>query len=204
MKIICKHKDWYDYFGHVINPENSRDDVVYDRRDCRKLSNSDLVEYLEPRGYRGIGLGLREGRSFALEIGYTQYFISLSDVDMVSMTGKFSLDKVLKSRSHVFKEPMSICEYRINWNPLSKEGVKKIIDDFSLGDCVFDHERRMPNPILAGTDLVSLIDPQEVWIALDQYLSSLKNDASWESAGLTDRDKVLNHGFSHPESFRNM
>ena len=190
MRIICKYKDWYDYFGHVINPENSRDDIVYDRRDCRKLSNSDLVEYLV--GSQRYGrINPREKKSFALEVGYTQYFITLSDIDGIAMTGKFSLDKILKNSSHMFKEPMSICVYRPDYRHLSKVGW-------------FDRERLIANPILADTDLVRLIDPREIWIELDQYLSSLKNDISQESAGLTDRDKALNHGFSHPESFRKM
>jgi|GEM_PF-3279115 len=203
MRIICKYKDWYDYFGHVINPENSRDDIVYDRRDCRKLSNSDLVEYLV--GSQRYGrINPREKKSFALEVGYTQYFITLSDIDGVAMTGKFSLDKILKNSSHMFKEPMSICGYRFDYRLLIKVGWDEMIDNISLGDCVFDRESRIANPILSDTDLVRLIDPREVWIELDQYLSSLKNDVSRESEGLTDRDKALNHGFSHPESFRKM
>lgn len=207
MKIICKYKDYYDYFGHVIGPGNAGDDVVYDRRDCQKLTDPDLVSHLmhyeKTRRPPHSGMGLGSGRSFVLEVGYTQYFMSLNIIDSVAMTGKFSLEKTIKSHGHIFKTPMSISTYGIHWTG-NRELWRKLKDDFSLSSCKFDHERAIPNPILADTGLMKLIDPQDIWVALDQYLSSLKNDVNQESAGLTDKDKAINHGFSHPESFRNM
>ena len=65
-------------------------------------------------------------------------------------------------------------------------------------------ETKIINPILIQTKLAELLDPKQIYIDLDSYLSSLKNEQRWESEGLTDKDKLINHGFLHPESFRNV
>ena len=56
-------------------------------------------------------------------------------------------------------------------------------------------------PILANTSLTKLLDPDTIWKELSNYISSLKNDKNVDS-GITDVEKVVNHGFDKKESFR--
>jgi hypothetical protein len=58
------------------------------------------------------------------------------------------------------------------------------------------------NPVLAETKIPALIPAEEVYKELDNYLRSLHNDKDQQSAGLTDVDKAVNHGFDKKFSFR--
>lgn len=59
-------------------------------------------------------------------------------------------------------------------------------------------------PILQGAGFASVISPEEIYFGIDEYLLAAKNDKPMESAGLTDTDKAINHGFDKRTSFRNV
>lgn len=58
-------------------------------------------------------------------------------------------------------------------------------------------------PILKACGLANLIDSHEMYLALEEYFSMEKSSAErTESAGLTDNEKIGNHGFDLKSSFR--
>lgn len=59
-------------------------------------------------------------------------------------------------------------------------------------------------PILNNAGFASIIQPEEIYMGIEEYLLALKNDKPAESFGLTDVDKIVNHGFDKKTSFRNV
>jgi hypothetical protein len=59
--------------------------------------------------------------------------------------------------------------------------------------------------IINETGLASVIDPKEIYLALDEYFSSLITDREKrESVGITNNEKIVNHGFDKKTSFRSI
>lgn len=59
-------------------------------------------------------------------------------------------------------------------------------------------------PILAQTGLASILPADQVYYGIEERLLAMKAEKTRESAGLTDREKAVNHGFDARTSFRNM
>ena len=58
-------------------------------------------------------------------------------------------------------------------------------------------------PLLKASGLASFIDPLTIYIAFDEYFSAEKQAAErTESVGITDQEKIENHGFDTKSSFR--
>lgn len=58
-------------------------------------------------------------------------------------------------------------------------------------------------PILSSSGLVGGIDPLEMYLSIEEYLSFEKTASErTESIGLTDRERIENHGFDVKHSFR--
>ena len=58
--------------------------------------------------------------------------------------------------------------------------------------------------ILKNIGIPAMISPEKIYYGMETYLFSLKNDKDCESTGLTDCEKIVNHGFDKKTSFRNM
>jgi hypothetical protein len=59
-------------------------------------------------------------------------------------------------------------------------------------------------PILKDTFIAKFIHPEDIYYSIEEFISSKKNDIDTESKGLTDKEKVINHGFDTKSSFRNV
>lgn len=58
-------------------------------------------------------------------------------------------------------------------------------------------------PLLKASGLAGCIDPQEIYLSFEEYFSSEKtNSERTESIGITDKEKIENHGFDVKASFR--
>lgn len=58
-------------------------------------------------------------------------------------------------------------------------------------------------PILKNIGIAALVDPQDIYFALEEYFSMEKTDSErTEAIGTTNNDKILMHGFDLKTSFR--
>lgn len=58
-------------------------------------------------------------------------------------------------------------------------------------------------PILSSSGLVGGIDPLDMYLSIEEYLSFEKTASErTESVGLTDKERIMNHGFDVKHSFR--
>ena len=66
----------------------------------------------------------------------------------------------------------------------------------------YDAKDCLPNPILIGTPIVSLIPPQDIYNELSTYISSLNETEIVDTR--TDVQKAESAGFDRKTSFRNI
>lgn len=211
MYIIDKNKDFYDYYSHIYGVDKK---VVYDRRGSNIIDDETIARLSEH--YNPIS-GEKSIRFVLLEIGFTQYLIKLFNFQLEDTP--YSYKKIIdydiecvntfKDFKHRFSTPVSIRGVKIGyllnwgwWNNGAKNKYKYITDgsydQVVVG--VFDNE--IKNPILGNTKFTSFLDPHDVWVELQTYISSLDNDVDC-STEMNDVDRAEIHGFDKKTSFRN-
>jgi hypothetical protein len=228
MQIICKYKDFYDYkcyeFGRDAFP-------TFDRRKCKNITQSELVEWvLNLNDFLSSFEQDREAL-FYLEVGSTKFLFLATQFVRKDLTPhlkdnkKYQYDAVFKLIRIEFDLPkfrspiMALSRAEINFSYLHNLKQRNSFNrdtmylnnewiDFGNTTKTYFGKKNIneiiENPILENTKLVPLLDPLEIYKALDSYLRSLHNDADQESKGLSDTEKAENKGFNRIESFRNI
>jgi hypothetical protein len=216
MRIISKYRDFYDWIGPSIDLLNHEDNIVFDRREAKELSNNDFLQFVGESHYPRISHNFYmtpNGNDFLLEVGYIQYFFNIKNVTRengIYFGGNINLIHIRNENKKAFKSPITLSKYDFHYHRFG--GYKYYFKNIKIENTKWDEinfglkepQTKIFNPILIKTKLTSILDPKEIWINLDQYFSSLKNEQRWESSNITDKEKLINHGFNHPESFRNI
>ena len=195
MYIIDKNKDYYDYFSNIYGEDKN---ITFDRRGSVICHDEMFAENPRYREYL-------YGKFILLEVGTIQYLIRVFDIKYREIahyeyyeSSKMELEKVFKNNKNKFGEAISIRTVNVPRLFLSKKNKKFYdYDDYKPCSDIF-----IRFPILARTQITSLINPEEIWKELSNYISSLQNDK--EQVYVPDIQKVVNHGFDKRESFRNI
>ena len=226
MRIIDNKKDYYDYLSGVYVIDNL---IVYDRRgsvpvnpDCISLKGAEyyfsqkILPLDKPisgkHHWELMGIAKRrlaetdkhryskswtEGSiyHFILEVGNTHY--------------RFEIERWIDEKN----------PERLHMEPTLLDTIKDVPQRYSNAPiCIItcraqywwwhhevrweDTKGRIENPILANTFIPKLIPPTEIWQALYDYLSSLKDKPITDSR--TDIQKLESAGFDKKTSFRNV
>jgi hypothetical protein len=203
MYILDKNKDFYDHYSHIYGVDKS---ITFDRRGSINLTDQHLIEYgvedlVRPR-YRS------ERGALLLEVGNLQYLIYVTNILYDERAGTpigkaISFDiKLLHTYSehrHFFKPILSLrrlrLPYSFSWFPKRKHR-KQDPEILSLEEAIraCNNDWEIPLPILANSKLTSILNPEEIWIELSNYISALKNDVDI-SIPMTDKAKADTHGF---------
>lgn len=201
MFIIDKNKDYYDYFSNIYGCDKN---ITFDRRGSRIITDETVTSL-----YR---YNKNEEQFIILEIGNVQYFIRLYDLVLkkadylystaeVFVSIKMEIVNIFRDNKNIYGFPISIRSVEIPFRSYhyDKKTGKFITDytEYSVTNTIV-----INLPILANTQLTRLINPEEIWKELSNYISSLKNDKN--SVFVPDIQKVVNHGFDKKESFRNI
>lgn len=220
MKIIGKVKDFYDYNVGIMGEDEK---VVYDRRDAivlnpkkdtglyatRWFSKDVLWDDIKKQSIRyylskkvenqknSSFKNVLEGKvfHFVLEIGFYHYIFEVerylddNDESRVYIVPTLIEKKRVEKEERIDKAPMSLCPldycfYRLfktqDFKPITKE---KII-----------------NPILKNTYIPNMINAEEVWSELYEYISSLNDKEITDNR--TNDEHIESHGFDKKISFR--
>lgn len=205
MYIVDRNNDYYDYFSNIYGVDKG---IVFDRRGSERINDAFLAQGIEPGRQKSRWWGSTAGH-ILLEIGTVQYLIEITDVKVkINMAGieefkscKMRLIRTFSDNVNRFGSPLSVrrISVRYYWGK-SKESILKK-ESFEE---IFGKEPggwSLESPILAGTQLTALIDPESVWRELMNYISSLNNDLD-VSIPMTDVQKAEIHGFDKRTSFR--
>jgi hypothetical protein len=208
MYIIDKNKDYYDYLKGTYGIDKT---IVYDRRGSTVLSEVALLEYVSFLYFDKI----QSTEHFVVEIGEVQYLFRvvidygfhIHDCNKVSypFRGKFELVNTFKEHKHYFDSAISLVPVKVGtawkWQPWRKgEEIYPLIT--SLGEVQIDTSKILPNPILKDTSIASFIGTLDIWIELNNFISSKYNDKTVTIKN-SDVDKLINRGFDKKTSFRN-
>lgn len=201
MRIIDKNRDYYDYF------QDYDSDIVFDRRGSRILSNEELNIWSLYNRYKSEFTD----KYFLLQIGYTNWLI-LAKVTKIGDNGsgyftveEFSLELIEMwknyNKSVDFKFGVINSNFSIEYLYSKKWEHRKFIDDVKLGNFEYTKDFTEKSPIILNkTKLPSILDAQDVYFAIEEWLSHKKDDIVHDS--MTDKEKIVSHGFDIKSSFR--
>ena len=216
LRIIDKNKDYYDYLAHQAD---SDDEVTFDRRGSIPLRHEDFFtilskhvkeyKYQQYRYWFFPKEPVEYNKLFAVRAGVALFLIGLKlEIDesdfrnCILKSYKMELIKTFEDfdyRGKVLDIVSVECER--HYTALNKKKLEKIklseltIENFGLQGGFY---------ILKNIGIPALIPPEKIYYGMETYLFSLKNDRNCESTGLTDNEKIVNHGFDKKTSFRKM
>jgi hypothetical protein len=179
MKIISKHKDYYDYLVGIYGEDPLK---ILDRRDVNTSEDIYSIYFCGKIYIKGIPKYIR--KSYDNKLRYAEkenrYFIS----------DYYDIEVIYKDEEVVW---FSISE--VEWN---RRGRVKI--DFNKIDKPYCSLPDLSYPILKNIGFNKVMDAIEVYIAIENYIS--KKDAQVDS----NPDNMIRYeqkGFDKKESFRN-
>jgi len=217
MRIISKIKDFYDYISYEFSDKD--DDIVFDRRNSIIITKNDIASFLGLNRYEKKTYYSDISNYLIFQVGCLFFLIEVYDVEYKDVIvcgikekefSNYKMKVLSKWRNYNSKDVMNFyklhryfyyktdnqfIDYAKN-EILSEDDKMKSAGYTNIKDKVF---------ILNETGLASIIDPKEIYLALDEYFSSLITDKEKrESVGITNNEKIVNHGFDKKISFRNV
>ena len=213
MYIIDRNTDFYDYLSNVYGVDKG---IVFDRRGSVRLTDDWLSSFFSMVSVKYVE---KDDQYFILEVGTVQYLIRAYDpkwikasFDKVS-SFKIEIVRVFHNNKHRYGPPISIRNVRLShvhwWFSIKSKNDTwdHYVQTESYEELfIAPHHRhtsptKVDLPILAGTKLTSILNPDELWKELMNYISSQGNDKD-VSIPMTDVEKVEQHGFDKKTSFR--
>lgn len=219
MRIIDSSKDFYDYLQGVY-----RDDtIVFDRRDSYDLSREEFMRQFlceeRPRFY--YGERYEKEKDVLLQVCNTFWLfcLTVTDTDSYGFCKDYSIKLVETWKDYSVKRELMLLRHVYFFDWRKKLDMKEKVERIRTGDFktlhtfnkffiikshgVRDDREERHIPILKSTGIAGLVDPLYIYLALEEYFSFEKTASErTESIGLTDNEKVSNHGFDLKNSFR--
>lgn len=228
MRIIDKNTDFYDYFQNIYQ-DNS---LTFDRTDSFVLTKKDVCDKLYPhsrdniRNYFCLLQVCNKYWLFLIEVTKTASKDSARPTDftteLLDSWANYSTERKLCNLSLIkFGWEINI---RLRDKQRIKKEVRVLVDAINTNNyeviCGMNShtiyldgwykakERRKIEkhiPLLKASGFANCINPLEIYLAFEEYFSIEKASSErTESVGLTDKEKVENHGFDLKRSFRSM
>lgn len=200
MRILDKNKDFYDYL------QDYESDIVFDRRGSHILTNEELNFFPLYNRYKVDDVYL------LLQIGYTNWLIVekpikiIKDISGYNIVKDFSIELIEMwkdyNKSIDFKFGEIKNRYTIEYLTSKKFNQDlALMDDIKLGNFEYKNNLAEKSPIvLSKTKLPSILNAQDVYLAIEEWLSHKKDDVAHDS--MTDKEKIVSHGFDTKSSFR--
>lgn len=219
MKIIDSNKDYYDYIQSIY-----RDDTfIFDRRDSYVLKKEEFADHFDPCCYGNDGAHgfvlLQICNKFWLFLLTVTCFFNGNcldyDLSLIGIWNDYSTKREMIKLSKIYfgwqisdmlkKDNFKIDEkmFSVLRSSISRNDYEEInvFNRFSIWKGRDKEVRHIP--ILRNIGIASLVSPEEIYFALEEYFSLEKTASErTESIGLTNNEKILNHGFNLKDSFR--
>ena len=215
MKIIDKHTDFYDYYQNIYKD----DTFTFDRRDSFLLTKDFIckeLSLLHDNSWNKFHfLLLQVCNNFWL------FLVENISVDSFGNTEDFDIELLSTWKSYL--KPRKLCSLNIIdfyfYDRKSKDKIRLNVGYFiqdintnnykfrrSLNKCIiYNGNKKLEKhiPILRTSGLSAYINPQDIYLAFEEYFSLEKSSSERrEPIGTTDIDKIESHGFDKKVSFR--
>lgn len=213
MQILDKNKDFYDFYQNIYIDKTS----TFDRRKSVYFHKEDWNHFF----YNSE----REYVYYVLRVGYSRYLYKITYTDV-------SFDKWCLS-GHLNNYKVELVKYWKNYDNLVdfEFGIVEELKSYGYRDKKYFNSQKYKNyekqeidalynpkigknyaysnmlkgyPILCESGIASCTDPHQLFMDIEEWLSAQKErELRTESKGITDKQKIMNHGFDTRESFRN-
>ena len=222
MKIIDKNKDLYDYLQDVYRDPR----IIFDRTDSFVLTKEIIVSNINYKSWY-YSNDLDNIRYLLLQICNTFWLFELEITKFRDNGDAEDFSPKLLAKWKNYNKPrclISLNLIRLDWDIhrfLSRhkdtdsmlDRITASIDNNSF-EKIFSFNRERVSiagnqfvykhiPLLKASGLSSLIDPLDAYLSFEEFFSLEKTASERDSSiGITDRERLENHGFDNRISFR--
>ena len=207
MQILDKNKDFYDFYQNIYIDKT----YTFDRRKSVYFHKEDWNEifYNNERNYI----------YYILQVGYSRYLYKITYIDVSKATVfvpshldnyKVELVKYWKNYDNLVDFEFGIVEElesygRKNYHPsYEKQSIDSLYNTELKKTYLYASRLKDRSyPILCESGIASCTDSHQLYMDIEEWLSAQKErELRTESKGITDKQKIINHGFDTRESFR--
>lgn len=211
MRIIDKNKDFYDYLQGIYP-----DFYTFDRRGSISISRNDWCAHfsVDDRSYDN-------GNKYCvllLSIGYTRFLYKVNVVKSDSMYREvidFNTELIHKWKdydhlSEFTLERLYVDFWKLGWKNNGRgneEIIKCVLNKYYYSRVIegAPYGNKKGIIILKESGIPSCTSAEEIYFAFVEYFTALQeNSEKTESKGLSNNEKIENHGFDKKSSFRNV
>lgn len=230
MRIIDKNTDYYDYYQNIYRDDSITFDrtdsflltksMMCDYlRGTRWPTKDDPYNFVLLQICNSFWLFLTEITKvdeYKLPVDYAMELVAawknydkprcLIKVDIISF--KFDVRRLLLQKTDISMfdktKIISRSDVLVRAINLDNHSIVQSIDRHAIYKGGFCGERVEKHiPLLKACGVATCVDPLEIFLAFEEYFSLEKScQERTESVGLTDKEKITNHGFDIKTSFR--
>lgn len=204
MQILDKNKDFYDFYQNIYIDKT----YTFDRRKSVYFHKEDWNEifYNNERNYI----------YYVLQVGYSRYlykitYLGVSTGWIIRLDNyKVELVKYWKNYDNLVDFEFGIAEelenygYK-NYHPsYEKQSIDSLYNtNLKKAYLYTSRLKDRSYPILCESGIASCTDSHQLYMDIEEWLSAQKErELRTESKDITDKQKIINHGFDTRESFR--
>ena len=204
MQILDKNKDFYDFYQNIYIDKT----YTFDRRKSVYFHKEDWndIFYNNERNYV----------YYVLQVGYSRYlykitYLGVSTGWVIHLDNyKVELVKYWKNYDNLVDFDFGIVEelesygYK-NYHPsYEKQSIDSLYNTKLKKSYLYASRLKdRLYPILCESGIASCTDSHQLYMDIEEWLSAQKEkELRTESKGITDKQKIVNHGFDTRESFR--
>lgn len=204
MQILDKNKDFYDFYQNIYIDKtytfDRRKSVYFHKEDWNEIFYHDERDYIY----------------YVLQVGYSRYLYKITYLGV--STGwirrldnyKVELVKYWKNYDNLVDFDFGIVEElrnygRKNYHPSYEKQSIDSLYNTELKKAYWYSSRLKDKsyPILCESGIASCTDSHQLYMDIEEWLSAQKErELRTESKDITDKQKIVNHGFDTRESFR--
>jgi len=209
MRIIDNKYDFYDYL------QDPTDQLVFDRRGSYNLTKEVLCSKIKPYSYCSVSR-TENNYHMLIQCGAAFWLVLLKMNNTMDNYDFELLDfwKNYDKPNELLKIDLIVFGWRIN-----RGKVEDMRDAINHNDYLKDYninrytkytdykttykKEKCVVPILSPSGLGNIIDPMDMFCAIEEYFSIEKTKSeTTEPKGVTNNDKIVMHGFDTKSSFR--
>ena len=207
MQILDKNKDFYDFYQNIYIDKT----YTFDRRKSVYFHKEDWNEifYNNERNYI----------YYVLQIGYSRYLYKITYIDVSKATVlvpshldnyKVELVKYWKNYDNLvdfefgIEEDLESYGYKNHHPAYEKQNIDSLYNTkLKKSYLYYSRLKDKSYPILCESGIASCTDSHQLYMDIEEWLSAQKEkELRTESKDITDKQKIVNHGFDTRESFR--
>jgi hypothetical protein len=214
MRILDKHRDFYDYLAGIYGIDNT---VFFDRRGSTKLTQDDVIrafcvscDHYDWNDNTPLLQVYKKDLYAIIEAGYYQYLLRAYNVTRKNLgafscvniyDGDIELVYTFSDHKHYTKSPISIYPANVYNYRLGKN--KVVSKNLNYSNDIRPIEKNIiENPIFTDTKIPSILDAHTIYVNIFDYISSKADFDIVDTR--TDVAKAVDHGFDKKTSFRRM